>query len=92
MIALNAPTTHNVRVKYTIAGKATKGKDYQKIGNSLLIPAGNVSGIIEILPLDDTKHEGAETVQIKLLLESGKSYKALSGRRASATVQILDND
>ena len=90
MVTLNAPTTKNIRVKFSIRGKATKGRDYQRFAPSLLIPAGNVSGIIEVFPVDDVKHEGTETVILKLVREGVTGYTV--GRRAAATVRILDND
>ncbi len=87
LVVFNAPTTKTVKVRYTLEGKATKNKDYTKLPNYAIIPAGNVSGIIEIVPVDDTKAEGPETVKIKLLPQN--AYKL---KRTSATVQILDND
>lgn len=88
LVALNAPTTKNVRIKLIISGKATNGKDYQRIARALLIPAGNVSGIIEIDPIDDVKREGPEKVTIKLAA-GGKAYTL---KRAAASVTIIDND
>lgn len=89
MVALNAPTTHNIRVKLDISGKATNRKDYQRIARALLIPAGNVSGIIEIEPNDDIKREGTEKVIIKLAREGIRGYTV---KRAVASVSIIDND
>jgi hypothetical protein len=88
LIVLNAPTTKNIRIKLIISGKATNGKDYQKIPRAVLIPAGNVSGIIEIEPINDVKREGPEKVTIKLAA-GGKAY-SLKG--AVASVTIIDND
>lgn len=90
LVALNAPTTKNIRVKLDIAGKATKGKDYKRIAPSLLIPAGNVSGIIEVIPVNDVQREGIENIVIKLARGSIKGYTV--GKPAAAKVQILDND
>jgi hypothetical protein len=89
LVALNAPTTKNIRVKLDISGKATNGKDYQRIARALLIPAGNVSGIIEILPVDDVKREGTEKVTIRLAREGIRGYTV---KRAVASVSIFDND
>jgi hypothetical protein len=88
LVALNAPTTKNIRIKLAISGKATNGKDYQRIARALLIPAGNVSGIIEIEPIDDINREGSEKVTIKLA-GGGKAYTL---KRAAASVTIIDND
>lgn len=87
LVVFNAPTTKTVKVRFTLEGKATKGKDYAKLPNYVIIPAGNVSGIVEIVPIDDTKAESPETVKIKLLPQN--AYKL---KRKSAAAQILDND
>ncbi len=94
MVLLNAPTTKDIRVKFTIDGKATRGKDYQRFPNSLIIPAGNVSGIIEVFPVDDVKHEGTETIKLKLVSapKNSKAYAIGNRKNSFATVKIIDND
>jgi hypothetical protein len=95
VVSLNAPTVNNIRVKFDITGNAEKGKDYQKFPASLIIPAGNKSSIIEVLPVDDSNRERSEKgrpkkVTLKLVREGIKDYTV--GRPASATITILDND
>ena len=90
MISLNAPSVFHTRVKFIVTGNAKKGRDFQGFPNSLIIPAGNVSSIIEILPLDDSEKEGTEKVTLKLAHEGIRGYTI--GRGGAVNVSILDND
>jgi hypothetical protein len=90
IINFNAPAKKNIRIKFKLSGIATKGKNYERIPNSIVIPAGNTQGIIEIIPINDTKKEGIEKVIVALEPDSLKRYK-LRGRK-KAVVTILDND
>ncbi len=90
MVSLNAPSKRNLLVKFEDSGKATKGRDYRRFPNYLVIPAGKVSGTIEILPVDDVKKEGTERVTLKLVGEGINGYNVRSP--SVATVMILDND
>jgi hypothetical protein len=90
LFSLNTPTVKDIRVKFTVAGTATKGIDYEKLTNYILIPAGNISGVIEILPIDDVRHEGTEKVTLKLLTNGIKGYSV--GKQVNANVKIFDND
>lgn len=87
MITLSGPTRKTTRVRFNVDGKATRNKDYIRFPNSVAIPSGNVSAIVEVIPIDDTQREGTENVRVKLLPQP--AYKV---KRASASVQIVDND
>ncbi len=87
MITLSGPVRKTTRVRFSVDGKATRNKDYIRFPNSVAIPSGNVSAIVEVIPVDDTQREGTENVKVKLL--PNPAYKL---KRASATVQITDND
>jgi extracellular elastinolytic metalloproteinase len=63
-------------VDYFVTGQAIQGTDYQSIGTSAVIPAGQASGIIEIVPIDDSAVEVDESIQLILL--SGPTYEAVS--------------
>lgn len=90
-ITLDAATTVNTNVKFSLTGSAKKGKDYVSFSNQLKIPAGRVSGDIEIKPVDDAIQEITEVV--KLSLKSAQTYKLSPDKSArTAQVQILDND
>lgn len=88
LIALDAARGQDVKVAFALAGKAKNGKDYVRIAKSVLIPAGNVSAFVEIVPIDDGQPENTETVRLTLQKKPG--YK-LSGSK-SADVAITDND
>lgn len=89
-IILSAPTTKNIRVKFNIQGTATRGKDYTKFPSSVIVPAGNLSAIFEVFPIDDTKKEKIENIKVKLNREKIVGYK-IKGQ-AAASIQIFDND
>jgi WD40 repeat protein len=90
MVSLNAPSKRNLLVKFEVTGKAKKGRDYQSFSNTLQIPSGTVSGIIEVMPIDDFKKENKERVTLRLRREGISGYKVRSP--SIATVTILDND
>lgn len=88
LIALDSAKSKDVKVSYAVLGKARNGKDYSKIAKNVLIPAGNVSAYLDIVPINDAEAEGAEPVKLKLNKKSG--YKL--GGAKSATVTIADDD
>lgn len=90
MINLNAPSAKNIKVKYSIEGKATKGKDYRKFSSSMIIPAGSVFGAIDVWPVDDKENERTEKVTLKLSKKGIKGYSVKG--RTMAHVKILDDD
>ena len=90
LFSLNTPTVKDIRVKFSVMGTARNEVDYEKFTKYILIPAGNISGIIEVLPIDDVSHEGTEKVSLKLLPNGIKGYSI--GKQTNATVKIFDND
>jgi hypothetical protein len=90
LFSLNTPTVRDIRVKFSVTGMAKNGGDYEKLVNYILIPAGNTSGIVEVLPFNDLKQEGTEKVSLKLKSNGVKGYTI--GKKTSATVKIFDND
>jgi len=75
-------------VPYTVSGTATPGADYTPVlsGTAVFAPDQQTS-TIDILPIDDTIDEPAETVI--LTLTPSANYTIAT---ASATVTIADND
>lgn len=88
LITLNAPSARNIAVQLEVSGKAKKNKDYTGIPRAVRIPAGTVSAVVNVLPIDDTNFEGPEDVKVKVV-GGGNSYKARGGR---ATVFINSNE
>jgi hypothetical protein len=89
LVTFDAPVKKNIRVKFDISGNATYGEDYQKIAHSIIIPAGNISGIIEIFPINDAIAEDTENMVITL---SNDTLDYLIARRYRARIKILDDD
>jgi hypothetical protein len=78
-----------LKVNYVVRGTASRGADYSAIGTSAIIPAGQASVDIAVMPVDDARMEPPETVI--LTLSSSKTYN-VNPAAASATVTIGDND
>lgn len=87
-ITRTGDTTASLKVDYVIGGTATLGVDFQTLAGFALIPAGQTSVTVPVLPIDDTLGEAAQTVI--LYLRSDTLYTTVSP--FSATVTINDND
>jgi Calx-beta domain len=87
-VARTGSTTAALTVFYTPSGTATNGTDYAALSGSMTIPAGAASAVLTVAPIDDTAHEGAETVIVTL---STNAFYTV-GTPDSATVTIADND
>ena len=82
-------TTLALPVHYTVGGTAKNGIDYATIAAPTVIPAGQGSATVDILPADDDEAEGAETVILTLAATPG--YRLAAGP-TSAAVTIADDD
>ncbi len=80
--------TAALTVNYTVAGTATNGADYGTLDGTLTIPAGAASVPLEIIPLDDTLAEGAETIVVTL---TGSTFYNLDASY-SVTITIADDE
>lgn len=87
LISLSAPSDRGIRVKLETSGKAKRNRDYTGIPKAVFVPAGSVSAVVNVVPVDDTAAEGPETVIVKLP-SGGNSYSA----RGKASLVINDND
>ena len=76
-------------VRWTVTGKARNGSDYEKLSGTLLIPAGEGSLVVPVIPRDDSRRELDETVTVALA--RSKEY-SIDPTQASATVTIEDDD
>ena len=86
-IARTGDTNFPVTVIYQIGGTASNGVDYQALGNSVVLPAGNTTSNLVLIPIPDNLAEGPETVV--LTLQSNATSYAI-GSPGSATVTIKD--
>jgi len=73
-------------VNYTVGGTAVAGQTYGALSGSMTIPAGSMSGTIEIVPLDDPATASNTTVVVTL---SDGDYEIVAGRR-TATVNVIN--
>lgn len=79
--------TAALTVNYTIDGTATNTNDYSRLAGSVIIPAGQSSATIAVVPVNDAATESSETVSLTLV--DGVSYDL--GAVSNATVTIADN-
>jgi hypothetical protein len=80
-------TNDDLNVNYAIGGTATNGVDYVTLPGVLLVPAGDLTATISVVPIDDGPPEVASTVV--LTLSTGTNY--VEGRPAAAAAIILDS-
>ncbi|MEZ5387424.1 MAG: Calx-beta domain-containing protein [Prosthecobacter sp.] len=71
-----------------VAAYAINGTDYTSTGSSVVIPAGQSSAPITIVPINDALVEGVETVLITL--STNAAY--IRGTTTALTVKIIDDD
>jgi hypothetical protein len=87
-VNLTAPAATAVTMTYATAdGTATAGLDYVATSGTLTIPAGSVSGTVDVVVIDDSIVEPKETFYLDL---SGVVGATVSNSRATAV--IIDND
>lgn len=88
LVRLDGPALEPVTVRYTLAGTATNGVDYRRLGGSVVVPRGKKSAAIVVVPIDDSAREGTETVVIKLR----RGTVTRPGAPAAATIAVGDDD
>ena len=81
-------TASSLTVNYTLGGMAENGTDYQRLSDSVTIPAGSSSANIIVNPIDDSAVENTETVILTIVASAAYT----TGSPNSATVTIADND
>ncbi|HUG70323.1 MAG TPA: Calx-beta domain-containing protein, partial [Pirellulaceae bacterium] len=89
-VHLSAPTKRSVTVPFSIAGTATRNKDYTiSPTSSVTFAAGETSKKVTVVIKDDRLDEPHETITLKLKTPTGGAK--LSSTKTS-TITILDND
>lgn len=81
------PRSEPTVMQYVLSGTATLGQDFTLPG-SIIIPAGEMSHTVPVLPVDDDLPEGLETITLTLIDTSDYFV----GPNASATINLLDNE
>jgi hypothetical protein len=79
-------TNEDLDVTYAIGGTATNGVDYATLSGDVLVPAGQQSAAITVIPIDDGPPDITSTVILKLT--PGTNY--LLGFPRAAAALILD--
>ncbi|MEZ5417241.1 MAG: Calx-beta domain-containing protein [Vicinamibacterales bacterium] len=87
-IARTGPTSLPLVVQLSTLGDAVDGVDYQALGGAVTIPAGAVSVLLPIVPIDDDLVEGAESVVVRIT--PAPDY--LVGVPGAAGFAIADDD
>lgn len=87
-IARTGGTAAALTVNISLGGTALNGADYQRISTSVVIPAGQQSVTVPVIPIDDELAERRETVILTLL--PGTAYGI--GDSRSATVTLADDE
>lgn len=78
-VTLSRPATVDTVVTYTVAGSATQGADYLSLTGSVVVPAGQISAVIDVIIREDDVAEGGETVAITLTGVTGDSATVVIG-------------
>src|SRR5438094_937429 len=60
-------TNFRVIVFYNLSGTASNGVDYEQLGGSVQIPAGDLAASFTVKPIDDALVEGDETVVAEIV-------------------------
>lgn len=75
-------------IHYALGGSANAGTDFATLTGSVTLGAGQSSTFVQILPIDDSIAEGAETVEVSV--QANNAYTV--GSPSQTTITILDND
>lgn len=91
-------TNDALEVFYQIGGTALNGVDYQALSNKVVIPAGQATARLYVVPIDDNLPEPKETVTIAvipptcIMIYPPPPSCYLVASNSAGTVYILDND
>lgn len=81
-------TNQDQVVKLAVSGTAANGSDYETIPDTVVIPEGEASLAVPVIPIDDPIQEFMESVQLSLIAAPGATLSTNS----QGTVTIIDND
>jgi len=98
LVTRSGSTDLPLEVFYRISGTASNGVDYEPLSGRVVIPAGESSARIYVMPIDDLLPEGTETVVIRIeapaciLIYPPPPGCYQVGPSNEAVAYILDND
>jgi len=73
-----------ITIPYSVSGSATPGIDYEMLPGVITIPAGKRTALIDVIPLNDSEIESAESVVVTLL--PGTNYSLSSPSQGTVTI------
>lgn len=92
-ISLSNPVDEDTTVTFaTLTGSATESTDYQSVGTIAVIPEGQTTVNVDIVPINDSVVEGAETVVLTLSASTNSASPSVTTNLTPATLTIVDND
>ncbi len=93
-VSRTGSTNFTVIVFYNLSGTASNGVDYEHLGGSVQIPAGELAVSFSVKPIDDALVEGDETVVAEIIPSSLDCATCgyTIGMPSNAVVVIVDND
>jgi hypothetical protein len=96
IISRDGGTTSALTVKYSLGGTAVNGTDYELLSGTVIIPAGESSASVSVVPIADSTAAGSRTVVLTLspdpAYDLGSSVNAAPGQSDSAMVIIAVNE
>ena len=87
MVFRGGTTNEDLEVTYAIGGTASNGVDYLTLPGVVLVPAGDTTATITVVPVDEGPPEINKTVVLRLT--PGTNYAV--GRPAAAAATIWDS-
>lgn len=87
-VSLNQPAPIDITVEYQLSGTATQATDYQPLAQAV-IPQGESSVALPVVPVDDSIVENDETVILTLV---DRTAYDLNPNAQTATVTIVSKD
>jgi gliding motility-associated-like protein len=87
----NITSSEDIVVSYAVDGTATNGTDYTTLTNTITLPAGQNSVLLDVLVIDDKIIEGNETVIVTLAGGASASFTFAGTNSASLVIGDDDN-
>ncbi|MEZ6017362.1 MAG: Calx-beta domain-containing protein [Planctomycetota bacterium] len=88
VLQLSSPLTEATTVAFTVSGTAVVGADFTHVTSPLVIPGGQTSANLTIVPIDDGSDEPNETI----VLDLGAITNAAAGATTQHIVTLTDDD
>lgn len=89
-VRLSTPSFQDTFVAFTTGGTAVSGTDYASLANSVVILAGETTGAIEIVPINNFVVDGDRTVTVTLA--AGDGYTLGTDVEGSVTIRNDDRE